>query len=42
MNIIYQPMRKAEEDVANIARLVADNYFDTDVTNTFVGLVIQM
>ncbi|KKY25551.1 putative cap binding protein [Phaeomoniella chlamydospora] len=35
-------MRKAEEDVANIARLVADNYFDTDVTNTFVGLVIQM
>ena len=37
-----QPHRSVEEDIATIAKMLADNYFDTDVTSTFVNLAIQL
>lgn len=37
-----QPIRRAEEDVATIAKTLAENYFDHDLTSGFVDLVVQM
>lgn len=37
-----QPVRKAEDDVASIAKTVADNYFDHDLTSGFLDLVVQL
>jgi hypothetical protein len=37
-----QPIRKAEEDVAIIAKTLAENYFDHDLTTGFVDLVAQL
>lgn len=35
-------MRRVEEDIASIAKTVAENYFDSDLTTGFLNLVVQM
>ncbi|KAJ9611841.1 Nuclear cap-binding protein subunit 1 [Knufia peltigerae] len=42
LSIAESPVRKAEEDVATIAKTLADNYFDNEVSTSFVDLVTQM
>ena len=42
LSIAESPVRKAEEDVANIAKTLAENYFDSDLTGGFLDLVLQM
>jgi hypothetical protein len=37
-----QPIRRVEDDVATIAKTLAENYFDHDLTTGFVELVAQM
>jgi hypothetical protein len=37
-----QPIRRAEEDVATIAKTLAENQFDTDLTSGFLDLVAQL
>jgi hypothetical protein len=31
-----------EEDVGSIAKVLAENYFDTDITTGFLNLVVQL
>jgi hypothetical protein len=31
-----------EDDVSNIAKTLAENYFDTDITSGFLDLAIQL
>ena len=42
LGIAENPVRKVDEDVASIARILADNYFDHDLTTGFLDLVVQM
>jgi nuclear cap-binding protein subunit 1 len=35
-------VRKVEDDVASIAKTVAENYFDSDLTGAFLDLVLQL
>ncbi len=42
LSIAESPMRRVEDDVPYIAKTIADNYFDSDLTSGFVNLVIQM
>ena len=37
-----RPDQRPEEQVADIAKIVADNYFDSDLTGEFTNLVLQM
>ncbi|RMZ86958.1 hypothetical protein DV736_g5819, partial [Chaetothyriales sp. CBS 134916] len=37
-----RPDQRPEEQVADIAKLVADNYFDSDLTGEFTSLLLQM
>ncbi|KIW71122.1 hypothetical protein PV04_03326 [Phialophora macrospora] len=42
LSIAESPVRRAEEDVAAIAKTLADNYFDTDLTSGFLDLAVQL
>ncbi|KIV85171.1 hypothetical protein PV11_00901 [Exophiala sideris] len=42
LSVAESPIRKAEEDVAIIAKTLAENYFDHDLTTGFVDLVAQL
>ncbi|KAG9776893.1 hypothetical protein KCU88_g4697, partial [Aureobasidium melanogenum] len=42
LSIAENPIRRAEDDVATIAKTLAENYFDHDLTSGFVELVVQM
>ena len=37
-----RPDQRPEEQVADIAKIVADNYFDSDLTGEFTSLLLQM
>ena len=37
-----RPDQQPEEQVADIAKIVADNYFDSDLTGEFTNLLLQM
>jgi len=37
-----QPVRKTEEDVASIAKTVAENYDDEELRTSFTDLVVQL
>ena len=37
-----RPDQRPEEQISEIAKIVADNYFDSDLTGQFTDLVLQM
>lgn len=40
--MIPQPLRKTEEEVSSIAKLVIDNYEDEEIRNQFLTLAVQL
>ncbi|KIX98015.1 uncharacterized protein Z520_06094 [Fonsecaea multimorphosa CBS 102226] len=42
LSIAESPVRRAEDEVAIIAKTLAENYFDTDLTSGFLDLVVQL
>ena len=42
LSIAETPMRRVEDDIPYIAKTIADNYFDSDLTSGFVTLASQM
>jgi nuclear cap-binding protein subunit 1 len=42
LSIAESPVRRVEDDVPYIAKSIADNYFDSDLTSGFLDLVVQM
>lgn len=34
--------RRVEDDVPYVAKAIADNYFDSDLTSGFLDLIVQM
>ena len=40
--VAKQAVRKAEDDVAGVAKTVSDNYEDEDLRNSFTELVLQL
>jgi nuclear cap-binding protein subunit 1 len=42
LSLADSPLRRWAEEVQSIARLVADNYDDENLRNTFVNLVMQL
>ncbi|KAK5993358.1 Nuclear cap-binding subunit 1-like protein [Cladobotryum mycophilum] len=42
LSLADSPLRRWAEEVQSIARMVADNYDDENLRNTFVGLVLQL
>jgi len=37
-----QPIRRVEDDVVAIAKILAENYFDHDLISGFLDLVVHM
>ncbi len=37
-----QPLRKTEEEISSLAKLVVDNYEDEEVKTQFLSLAIQL
>jgi nuclear cap-binding protein subunit 1 len=42
LSIAENPIRKAEDDVVAIAKILAENYFDHDLISGFVDLTVQL
>ncbi|KAL9108944.1 MAG: hypothetical protein Q9227_006340 [Pyrenula ochraceoflavens] len=42
LSIAESPIRPVEEDVASIGKLLAENFFDNDLTTAFNDLVVQL
>ncbi|EXJ79635.1 hypothetical protein A1O3_07914 [Capronia epimyces CBS 606.96] len=42
LSIAESPVRRVEDDVATIAKALAENYFDHDLTSGFVDLAVQL
>lgn len=40
--IAEAPHRRTDDDILNIAKTIAENYFDTDLTNTFLDLALAL
>lgn len=42
VSIAEAPHRRVDEDILNSAKTIADNYFDTDLTNGFLDVAIAL
>jgi len=42
VSIAEAPHRRVDEDIMNSAKTIADNYFDTDLTNTFLDITVSL
>ncbi|KAK5096925.1 Nuclear cap-binding protein subunit 1 [Lithohypha guttulata] len=42
IGIAELPHRRVEEDIMNSAKTIADNYFDTDLTNGFLDIAVSL
>ena len=42
VSIAEAPHRRVEDDILSNAKLIAENYFDSDLTNSFLELVIGL
>jgi len=42
VSIAEAPHRRVDEDIMNSAKTIADNYFDTDLTNTFLDIAVSL
>jgi hypothetical protein len=42
LGIAQSPVGRVEDDIAYLAKMIADNYFDSDLTSGFVNLVLNM
>jgi hypothetical protein len=42
LSIAESRSRRVEDDVPYVAKTIADNYFDSDVTSNFLNLCVQM
>jgi len=40
--IAEAPHRRTDEDISNIAKMISENYFDTDLTNSFLDLAVNL
>lgn len=40
--IAEAPHRRTDDDILNISKTIADNYFDTDLTNAFLDLTVSL
>lgn len=37
-----QPLKKTDEEISSVAKIIADNYGDEDLRNTFLDLMLQL
>lgn len=37
-----QPLRKTDEEISSVAKLVVDNYEDEEIKNQFLSLALQL
>lgn len=42
LSIADSPVRRPEDDVSTISKTIADNYFDSDLTNGFLDTALQL
>ncbi|KAK5944974.1 Nuclear cap-binding protein subunit 1 [Knufia obscura] len=42
VSIAEAPHRRVDEDIMNSAKTIADNYFDSDLTNTFLDIAVSL
>lgn len=40
--MLQQSVRRVEDEVSHLAKTLAENYFDSDLTTVFNDLVVQM